>query len=158
MSSAMAVAADREALLDELEVLAGVEHALVVEWLTVGCALGTDLPAEEGGPVTDAAREAVTTAALRASDEMRHLSHVCRALAGAGRTPSLDRAADVPAPGGGVLDLAPSTPTDAAALLARAEALAGAVDARYARLAPSVDAAGLGDTLGGILGDGGSHS
>src|SRR3954464_6004777 len=141
MSSAMAVAADREALLDELEVLAGVEHALVVEWLTVSCALGADLPPEEGGPLTDAARDAAVTAASLAFGEMTHLSRVCRALVDAGRTPTLDRAGTVTGPAG-ALALSPPTVADAPALIAREEALAAAVDWGYARLAPAVDAAG----------------
>src|SRR4051794_8332824 len=150
----MAVAADREAFLDELEVLAGVEHALVVEWLTVSCALGTDLPAEEGGPLTDAARDAVVTANSLALREMTHLSHVCRVLVDAGRTPSLDRAATVAGPAG-VLDLTPPTVADAPSLTAREEALAAAVDRAYARLAPSATVV---DGAQEVLQDGGSHA
>jgi hypothetical protein len=38
----------REQVLDELEFLATVEHALIVECLSVHCALGHDLPADQG--------------------------------------------------------------------------------------------------------------
>ncbi|NYJ03972.1 hypothetical protein [Petropleomorpha daqingensis] len=141
-------------LLDELEVLAAVEHAMVVEWLTVGCALGMDLPPEDGGPLTDAARDAAGAAASIAQDEMRHLSRVCRVLADAGRSPSLDRAAAVTGPAG-VLDLTPPTVADAPALIAREEALAAAVDWNYARLLPS---AAVVDGAQDVLQDGGTHA
>ena len=42
----------REQVLDELEFLAKVEHALVVECLSVCYALGYDLGADEGGATT----------------------------------------------------------------------------------------------------------
>ena len=45
----MADPLNRDQILDELEYLATVEHALVVEYLSVFCALGHDLAAEEGG-------------------------------------------------------------------------------------------------------------
>jgi len=52
----------REQVLKELDLLAKVEHALVVECLSVCYALGHDLGADEGGPTTkpggDAARAA----------------------------------------------------------------------------------------------------
>jgi hypothetical protein len=152
MSSA--VAADREALLDELETLAAVEHAMVVEWLTVACALGADLPPEDGGPVTDAAQEAARTAGLRAQDEMRHLSRVCQALVSAGRTPDVGRALTVAGPAG-VLDLTPPTAADAPALIAREEAVAAAVDWNYARLAPAVATA---PDLSGAIEGGATHT
>ena len=44
---------DRDQVLDELEQLATVEHTLIVEYLSVHCALGHDLGAEEGGATTE---------------------------------------------------------------------------------------------------------
>jgi hypothetical protein len=43
-------------VLGELEFLATVEHALVVEYLSVCCALGHDLAADEGGAATKQGR------------------------------------------------------------------------------------------------------
>src|SRR4051812_22494139 len=154
MSTDQSTLLTRDQLLDELEVLAAVEHALVVEWLTVSCALGADLPPEEGGPVTDQAGEAARTAVSLAFAEMRHLSRVCRALVDAGRSPSLDRAVTVTGPAG-VLDLAPPTVADAPALIAREEALAAAVDWGYARLAPSATVV---DGVQDLLQDGATHT
>ena len=52
----------REQVLDELEFLAKVEHALVVECLSVCYALGYDLGADEGGPTTKPGGEAAGAA------------------------------------------------------------------------------------------------
>ncbi len=41
---------NREQVLDKLEQLADVEHALIVEYLTVSCALGHDLSARRVAP------------------------------------------------------------------------------------------------------------
>jgi hypothetical protein len=53
----------REHVLDELEFLATVEHALIVEYLSVCCALGHDLEAGEGGPATESGRAGASVAA-----------------------------------------------------------------------------------------------
>jgi hypothetical protein len=55
---------DREHVLDELEILATVEHALIVEYLSICCALGHDLEAGDGGPTTDRCREAAMATAV----------------------------------------------------------------------------------------------
>jgi hypothetical protein len=47
----------REQVLDELDFLATVEHALIVEFLSVQCALGHDLPADQGGATTKELRD-----------------------------------------------------------------------------------------------------
>jgi hypothetical protein len=155
---------DREALLDELEALAGVEHALIVEYLTVSCALGHDLDEADGGATSDRGRQAAAVAAQLAQNEMFHLSRLCRVLVDSGRIPALDRATSIPEPDGALL---PLDPPDAAALehlLARETALATAVDARYARLAPAVTTApvvdgDLLDTLRGlVVDDGPTHA
>jgi len=43
-------------VLSELDFLATVEHALIVEALSVSYAFGTDLGADEGGALTDQGR------------------------------------------------------------------------------------------------------
>src|SRR4051812_4590754 len=158
MSSATAVAMDREALLDELEALAGVEHALIVEYLSVSCALGHDLDEADGGATSDRGREAAAVAAQLAQSDMFHLSRLCRALADAGRIPALDRATSVPAPDGTLLPLGAPDAAALGHLLAREDALTAAVDARYTRLAPAVTTApvvdgDLLDTLRGLIVD-----
>ena len=42
----------REQVLEELRFLTTVEHAVIVEDLSLHCALGHDLPAEDGGATT----------------------------------------------------------------------------------------------------------
>ena len=66
----MASPLSREDVLDELGFLATVEYALVVEYLSVFCALGHDLEADEGGATTDEGRNAVSAASTLAMDEM----------------------------------------------------------------------------------------
>ena len=55
----------RDQVLDEVEFLLTVEHALIVEYLSVRCALGNDLDTAHGGPVTEASREAAAEANAR---------------------------------------------------------------------------------------------
>ena len=52
----------RDQVLDEVEFLLTVEHALIVEYLSVRCALGYDLDTAHGGPVNEASREAAAEA------------------------------------------------------------------------------------------------
>ncbi len=108
-----------EQACDELEFLAGAEHALIIEYLTVSYALPAGY--------ADAAR----TAGFLAQDQMRKLANVCGVLAGAGRPPSLERAASL-----GGLTCSPAAPTAYAQLLDRETALARAVDQRWADLGP----------------------
>jgi hypothetical protein len=67
---------DRESVLDELEVLATIEHALIVEYLSICCALGHDLDAQDGGPTTDRGRDAAAAAAQLAQAEMTHFRDI----------------------------------------------------------------------------------
>ena len=75
----------REEVLDELGFLATVEHALVVEYLSVFCALGHDLEADEGGATTDEGRNAASAASTLAMDEMFRLRNISFGLVDAGR-------------------------------------------------------------------------
>src|ERR1700761_2394905 len=87
----------QDAVLDELEFLATVEHALIVECLTVSYALGYDLDPSEGGPPPGPARDAASAASLQAQiHEMIHFRDINNALVAAGRTARLDRAARLP--------------------------------------------------------------
>jgi len=88
----MASSLSREEVLDELEFLATVEHALVVEYLSVFCALGHDLEADEGGATTDEGRNAASAASTLAMDEMFRLKNISFGLVDAGRFAQLGRA------------------------------------------------------------------
>jgi hypothetical protein len=69
-----------EQVLDELDFLAGVEHSLCVEYLSVHCALGHRLDAADEGATARHVAEAAQAAAVLAQDEMRHVHNVNRAL------------------------------------------------------------------------------
>ncbi|MEV6304886.1 hypothetical protein AB0M02_36115 [Actinoplanes sp. NPDC051861] len=121
-------------VLDELEFLASVEHALTVEYLTIGYALAADLP------------DASVVAASLGQSQMFRLHRLCRALVAAGRSPSLDRAASITAD----LLFSPVGPDAYANLLHRESAIARAVDDRYRALAPSA-----GPELAELIGESG---
>ena len=132
------VAMTREQVLDELELLAEVEHALIVENLSVSCALGHDLLAAEGGATSEQGREAARTAANLAQEEMRHLKNICNVLVDAERTPSIGRAASITGPSGGQVSLEPPTAEQLRGLIKRERDITAAVDAAYARLATAL--------------------
>lgn len=128
----------REQVLDELELLATVEHALVVEYLSVGCALGHDLAPEEGGATTTQGHAAAVAASILAQGEMVHLRGVNFGLVDAGRSVQLGRAASISSDSVAEIALGPLSPAQLQGLLDREEAIAKAVDERYARLGPAV--------------------
>jgi len=125
---------DRESVLNELEVLATMEHALIVENLSIACALGIDLDAPDGGPMTDRGRDAASAASAQAISEMFHLKRINRALVASGRPARMDRADGVTTASGQVLPVPPDQ-AGLDRLLERERSLAAAVDARYTGLA-----------------------
>jgi hypothetical protein len=152
-------------VLDELEVLATVEHALVVECLSVCYALGYDLGPDEGGPMTKQGSDAVSVALSLARDtEMFHLADLNIALMHAHRRPQLDRAASISGGPGPDIPLGPPDLAQLQQLVAREQAIATAVDQRYARLAPAVTSSPVfgGDLLSElepiIVGHGSGHA
>src|SRR6266508_3786727 len=130
----------REQVLDELEFLATVEHALVVEYLSVRCALGHDLETAEGGATIKEGREAAGAAFVLAQSEMFHLKGVNRGLVDAGRSPQFGRAATIASDSTAEIALGPPTSAQLERLLEREHAIASAVDERYAHLRPAVTA------------------
>jgi hypothetical protein len=128
----------RDQVLDELDFLGTVEHALIVEALTVFCALGCDLDADDGGPATDQARTAAQAASVLAQGEMFRLKNVTNALIAAGRSANLGRGASIPDASGASISLDPPGLAQLQQLAAREQAIAAAVDARYAKLLPAV--------------------
>jgi hypothetical protein len=139
-------APNRESVLNELEVLATLEHALIVESLSVACALGLDLDAQDGGPTTDRGRDAASAASVQAISEMFHFKRINRALVGSGREPRTDRADAVTTTSGQVLPVPPDQ-AGLERLLERERSLAAAVDDRYTGLAAVVTTVFEGDEL-----------
>ena len=150
----MEASLSRDAVLDELEFLATGEHALIVEYLTVHCALGHDLDPGEGG-ASAAARDAADAASGLAGGEMTRLGSVCDALVGAGRFAPLERAASIASASHPAIPLDPPSSAELERLVAREEAIAAAVDERYARL---VAAVAPDDDLRPIVEEGQTHA
>jgi len=154
---------DRAQVLDELELLATVEHALVVEYLSVHCALGHDLEAEDGGATTERGRQAADAAASLAQREMFRLKDVNRALLAADRSAQLGRATSVAAGSSAPIPLDPPGRAQLEQLRQREDDLAAAVDARYLRLRPAVTSDPVFDgdllaTIQAVVDDGTTHA
>lgn len=125
----------REQVLRELVFLATVEHALIVEYLSVQCALGHDLPAGAGGPATPALRDAAKDAGRLAVRQMRHLMAVNDTLAAVGLDAQVGRADSIDG-----IALGPPSLAQLQQLAEREKAIALAVDERYERLRRAVKA------------------
>ena len=131
-----------EAVLDELEFLATVEHALIVEYLTASYALGYGLDdASAGGTTAGTVSDAANAFSNLAQTEMAHLRRINFALAGVGRDARMDRAARLPDDPARAISLEPPDLTQLRSLVVREQAIAAAVDARYAKLTPAVTSA-----------------
>jgi hypothetical protein len=124
----------REQVLKELNFLATVEHALIVEYLSVQCALGHDLLPEHGGATTDDLRSLANGIGNLAVEQMRHLKSVNSALVDGGRPAQVERADTIAG-----IALGPPSATQLERLVEREEAIAAAVDERYERLRPAVE-------------------
>jgi hypothetical protein len=167
MSSAPMTA---DQVLDEVAFLATVEHALIVEYLTVSCALGHDLDPADGGATTPQGQAGASAATSLAQSQMFRLKNVNRALVTAGREAQMGRATAIsePAPGGGSpgggpeIALSPTDPAVFGHLADRELAIATAVDQRYRRLAPDLPSLFAGDVLdaltSAIVDDGPTHA
>jgi hypothetical protein len=125
-------------VLHELGFLLTVEHALIVEYLSVSCALGYDLDARDGGPATEPSRAAAAAAKNLADGQMLRFGQLARALSGLAPTGAFDRAREIVDAAGTTISLDPPTREQLEHLLDREESIAAAVDARYARLGPAV--------------------
>jgi hypothetical protein len=116
--------AGTDTVLDELEVLLTVEHALIVEYLTLQCAFGPG--------------ELSTTAFGLAAGQMFQVKNVIRALDGKRPFLNLGRATGITGTDGTAISLEPPGEPELLDLLDREESIARAVDAQYAALAPAV--------------------
>lgn len=143
-------AVTREQVLDELQYFATVEHALLVDYLIIHCALGADA-IEDPGPATTAAGDAFNMA----MDEMRHIKSVNQALRAGGRAPSVDRAAHLIPASGAPIPVGSFTPEQLTTFIKRETAVAAEVDRRWERFGAALstlgpEAEGIGDALGQI--------
>jgi hypothetical protein len=150
-------------VLDELEFLATVEHALVVEYLSVSCALGLDLVQAEGGATSPQGQAAAGVASSLAQERMFYLADICQLLMMAGQTPSVDRAPSIASATGDDVPLDPPTVEQLRRLLQRETEIASAVDHRFALLSDALTStpppfeADLLDRLRGVVRKGTAH-
>ena len=136
---------------EELKFLATVEHALVVEHLTLGCALGHDV-ATTPPDVTAAAGAANQLA----QTDMIRFRDLARGLAATGEAVDTTRATSLPAGTGPGADIGLDPPggPDPEQMLTRGLAIATAVDDRYRALQPLVT---TGD-LATVVAEGTTHA
>jgi hypothetical protein len=118
----------REHVLEELRFLTTVEHAVIVEGLSLYCALGHDLSPEDGGATTQQAFDARDQGFLLAEVAMFRYKALELALVEAGGSPELARATSISSDSVAEIPLGPPSPTQLERFLARAQAIASAVD------------------------------
>jgi len=126
----------REHVLDALDELARVEHALCVEHLLVYCALGHDLEPFDGSETARRVALAAQAAFSVARIEMSNLHRVNRGLVVGRRAPQLDPATSIGPASGEDIRFGPLGTAALEGVVGRERALAAAVEARYARLVP----------------------
>jgi hypothetical protein len=131
----------RDQILDEIEFLLSLEHALIVEYLSVCCALGYDLDPAHGGPVNETSRQAAAEANNQADLLMLKIRGVVDDLSALRTVTALGRAREITDAAGAAIPLEPPSREQLEHLLEREEAIAAAVDARYARLVSAMYAA-----------------
>jgi hypothetical protein len=128
----------QDQVLDELGFLVAVEHALIVEYLSISCALGHDLEADEGGATTQEGRDGASAASSLALSQMFRLKRINRALVSAERPAEFTPATSVSGDSGAEIALGPPSLAQLQRLVERGHGIAVAVDQRYARLTPAV--------------------
>jgi hypothetical protein len=133
-ASGGALALSHDQLLDELDFLASVEHALCVEYLSVHCALGHGLDPADETPEAARVHEAAQAASSSAFAEMRHVHIVNRALVEGGRRAQLDRASSIQPGSGPAIPLGPPSPEQLERLVEHEREVSAAVDERWERL------------------------
>lgn len=130
----------REQGLDELDLLARIEHSLCVEYLSVSYALGRGAPPLAAEDVGERVQQASDRAFGLAKHEMRHMHSINQLLAAAGRLTQLGRAASIQGGSGAEISLTPPSAAELEHLLDREREIATAVDARHAQLTAALEA------------------
>src|SRR5690348_4703068 len=85
----------KDQVLTEVAFLITVEHALIVEYLSVSCALGYDLAGADGGPADGPGRAAAAAAKNQADFLMLRVAALVRALSALRPTGGFDRAIEI---------------------------------------------------------------
>jgi len=148
---------------NEIATLASLEHAFIVECLSVQCALGHDLEADEGGASNPQGREAADLVAMFAVNTlMSRFRRLNFTLVDAEHPAQLDRAVSVESDSHGTISLDPPSAADLERLVGREHAIASAIDARYSSLhAALASATGIDpevlDGLNALAQDGADH-
>jgi hypothetical protein len=132
---------NREQVLEELKFLTRVEHALIVEFLSLCCALGHDLPEDDGGATTQQGRDARDQGFLNAQAAMFRYKALQLVLVEAGGSPELGRAVSISSRSGAEIPLGPPTVAQFPRFLERAQQIASVIEERYAGLRPAVSSA-----------------
>jgi Ferritin-like len=125
--------------LDELDRLATVEHALIIEYLTISYALSPTPTSPDTGETAQRVNAAADAARRLSLREMHHLHQMNRFLTRAGRPAQVGRATSV-GPAGSEIALGPPTAEQLEVLAQRERAIAAAVDASYARICDALTA------------------
>jgi hypothetical protein len=117
----------------------------------------------DGGPATEASRDAATAAKALADDQMLRAGQLVRALSGLRPTGAFGRARGIVDAAGREIPLGPPTHEQLEHLLEREESIAAGVDARYERLGLAVAVGGpeedaLPDDLRAAVERGTSHA
>jgi hypothetical protein len=121
---------NRDEVLDEVARLASIEHAMIVECLSVQCALGHNLEANEGGASNPRGREAADGLSSYAQNSlMNRFRDLNLALVAAGHDAQLERAFD------------PPTVEQLEHLIEHEREIAEAADKRYSDLKTALDTA-----------------
>lgn len=128
-------------VLGELDFLATVCHAVLVEALTIQGAAGRDLPADQFGPVNDQADGLAQVAGSIAMSEMFRLKRINDALLAAGGPGETGRATSISSDSVPEISLAPLTPDQFVDIVPRELAIGRAIGERYGRLVPAVTTA-----------------
>ena len=132
---------NREQVLEELKFLTMVEHALIVEFLSLYCALGHDLPEGDGGATTQQGRDARDQGFVNAQAAMFRYKALQLVLVEAGGSPELGRAVSISNRSGAEIALGPPTAEQFQRFLERAQEIASVIEERYADLLPAVTSA-----------------
>ena len=128
-------------VLDELDFLTTVCHAVIVEALTIQGAAGRDLPDDQFGPINDQAAGLAQVGSSIAQSEMFRLRRLNDALLAAGRPGETGRATSISSDSVREISLAPLSPDQFIDIVPREMAIGRAVGERYARLVPAVTTA-----------------
>jgi hypothetical protein len=118
-------------LLDELDLLATVEHAMIIDYLVSACVLGHGLEQVGATAMSSQAQQAASAYQNLAQSEMFHLKGTSAGLVAAGRDLTMGRASSITSSMGDETPLSRPDAESPAAMLRRHQLAAEALDSRY---------------------------